>query len=165
MEEWKVIPEFPTYSVSNQGLVRNDERGRLIAIRRNGRGVCFVGLSKAGIQYQRSLGLLVATAFVLKERDREEFFHPIHVDGEQTNNNAWNLLWRPRWFAMEYSKQFSRPVGDHSLPVMEMRTREQYISAWDAAISFGLLASDVINAIVNRTVVWPTFQEFRWIEK
>ncbi len=165
MEEWSYIPEFQAYSVSDMGRVRNDDTGRLLAIKRNNLGTCFVGLSKNGRQHQRGLSLLVATAFLPKMEKRENFVHPIHTDGDQTNNNVRNLLWRPRWFAMEYAKQFKHPIGENSLPVLELQTQERYITAWDASIAFGLLASDLIYAIANRTIVWPTFQEFRFIEE
>lgn len=164
METWKPIPSFKGYSVSDLGRVYNDKFDRYIAISRNAHGTCHVGLNRAGRQHRRSLPLLVAEAFLDRPSGRVEFDTPIHLNGDTTNNRATNLMWRPRWFALKYMRQFSDPQDGLGSPVLELRTQERYLTAWDAALSFGLIHRDLTMSILNRTFVWPTFQEFRFIE-
>lgn len=165
MEEWKKVVIFDQYSVSELGQVRNDETGRIMSVLRNAHGVCYVGLTKGYQQYRRSLPLLVAQAFVPKPMtmQKESFNKPIHLDGNQTNNRAYNLLWRPHWFAMKYTAQFK--VGPTvATPVIDLKTEEKYSCPWIAALSFGLLEREIIVAGLTRTFVWPTYQEFRFLE-
>lgn len=164
MENWKEIPDFPGYSVSSFGQVRNDDHDRILTILRNQAGVCHVGMTFDRKQYKRSLALLVAEAFVDRppKKDPSIFNVPIHLDGHQSNNRFDNLMWRPHWFSMKYNRQFK--MGPTSAnPVVEIRTQERYVSPWSAALAFGLLEKEVIASALDRTYVWPTFQEFRFI--
>lgn len=166
MEDWKKVQLFDRYSVSDQGLVRNDETGRLLTILRNQHGVCYVGLMRGQEQCRRSLALLVAHAFVSKPMSiqKNSFTKPIHLDGNQENNRAYNLLWRPHWFAMKYTAQFKKgPTSER--PVIDLDTKERYPTPWVAALSFGLLEREVIVAGLTRTYVWPTYQQFRFLEE
>jgi hypothetical protein len=163
---WKTIPSFQSYSVSDMGQVRNDDTGRIMAIRKNPHGVRYVGLMKGAKQRNVSLPRLVAEAFVARPpQDRkQEFTAVIHLNGEQDNNRADNLMWRPHWFAMKYTQQFK--VGPTiETPVVELKTQEFYACPWVAALSFGLLEREIVASGLNRTFVWPTFQEFRFVEE
>lgn len=167
MEQWAPIPQFEAYSVSNLGRIRNEKYDRFVAITRTTGGLCMVGLSRGGKQHKRSLSHLVADAFVPRPTadTKSEFNTPIHLDGDLLNNRMDNLMWRPRWYALKYAWQFREPKEGLGSPVIELRTRELYITAWEAALAFGLLHLDLVISISNRTFVWPTFQEFRFIEK
>jgi hypothetical protein len=105
MEVWRQIYEFPGYSVSNMGRVRNDETGRIMALSRNQYGIVNVGLVLGRKQYKRSVALLVADAF-LPTWESEVFTSPIHLNGDRSDCRAENLMWRPRWFAAKYHRQF-----------------------------------------------------------
>jgi hypothetical protein len=165
MEQWQQIPEFPNYSVGDQGNVRNDESGRFLAMQVNQRGLVNVGLTRGRIQFKRSVPLLVAQAFVpLADIHSEEFDTPINVDGDRFNNCADNIMWRPFWFAMKYTQQFKRPPRGFRTPVEEVETKEWFPTSWDAAVKYGLLDIDIFLATVNRTFVWPTYQRFRTLD-
>lgn len=165
MEEWKKVLLFTGYSVSNLGRVRNDKTGRMMTIMRNHGGVCYVGLARSGKQCRRSVAPLVAQAFVPKPGLYREsnFSDLIHLDGDSTNNKSTNLMWRPHWFAMRYWAQF-KTGPTVAKPVIEKKTNEQYPRPWDAAVVLGLLEREIIDAALNRTFVWPTYQEFRFAE-
>lgn len=166
VEEWKKVELFDRYSVSELGQIRNDDTGRILQIQRNQHGVCYVGLMRGTEQLRRSLALLVAHAFVAAPMtlQRNSFTKPIHLDGNQANNKAYNLMWRPHWFAMKYSAQFK--VGPTvSSPVIDIGSDERYSCPWIAALSFGLLEREVIISGLNRTFVWPTYQQFRFLEE
>lgn len=163
MEEWRIIARFSGYSVSNLGRVRNDETGCLMTPQVNQRGIVNVGLTKNLIQCKRSLSLLVADAF-LPPSSNKAFDTVINLDGDRTNNEVDNLMWRPRWFAIKYFAQFRCPDmrGFHT-PIEEVATGEKFETSWPAAIKFGLIDLDIFVATLNGMCVWPTEQWFREI--
>lgn len=164
-EVWREICSFPGYSVSDLGRVRNNETGRIMALLKNQNGIVNVGLTKDLVQYKRSVAILVATSFVPKlPQHRDAFDTPINLDGDRANNQASNLMWRPRWFAVRYFNQFQTNQRGFTVPVEEITTGEQFETSWEAAIKYGLLDREIFVATLNRTYVWPTYQKFRVIK-
>jgi hypothetical protein len=159
-ERWKKIKKFPGYSVSDTGLIRSDKSDRLMSLYENQYGVVCVGLMRDGVQRHRSVPLLVAKAFLPRPQFRA-FDTPINVDGDRHNNHVDNLAWRPRWFAVKYNHQFKHP---HPYPIREkivdLNTGEVSRNSFECARRYGLLETDLILSIINRTYVWPTYQEF-----
>lgn len=87
-EEWKKIDNYPNYSVSNLGNVRNDKRRKLVAInKQNGS----LKLSDGGIIEKKTVGNLVAKAFM--PESKESFGRVKHIDGDCNNNQVDNLQW------------------------------------------------------------------------
>lgn len=156
---WKKIQDFPDYSVHFTGMVRNDKFDRILALQRNQHGVVNVGLFKDGFQHKRSVALLVAQAF-LQDGMPETFDTPIHLDGNLDNNHLENLMWRPRWFAIRFQRQFSRTPCVEK-PIQDKHTGERFRNSMAACMKFGLLDRDLFASMLNRTYVWPTYQEFR----
>lgn len=159
---WMEIAEFPGYSVSSEGRVMNNNTGRVLALQMNQHGVVNAGLMKNGIQHKRSVALLVATAF-LPPASSKAFNTPINLDGDKTNNAVENLMWRPRWFAREYHRQF--PIRKPALrsTLRDTKTGEVYENSADAAVRNGLLDKEVFTSTINRTFAWPTYQLFQVI--
>jgi hypothetical protein len=162
--EWMEIEGFPGYSVSNYGRVRNDNTGRILALTRTQRGVIQVGLVLDGIQYKRGVALLVAKAFLPPPKP-ETFDTPIHLDGDLSNNYIGNLMWRPRWFAIRYQRQFSNDRRGFDQPIMDMGTGEWFPNSWAAAIKYGLLDREILHATLRRTYVFPTYQKFKVVKE
>ncbi len=160
MENWHAIPSFSGYSVSDNGRVRSDHTGRIITLVLNNRGIVMVGLYKNGLQYKRSVSVLVIETFMEKPT-LDAFDTPINLDGDRTNNCIDNLTWRPRWFAIKYFQQFRRPPEGFAKPIIETKTGEYFKTSWEAATKYGLLDREILLAVLNRTYVWPTFQIFR----
>lgn len=159
-EEWREIWEFPGYSVSNAGRVRNDRKDTYMTLSATERGIIYVSLNRRGDHFKRSVPVLVAEAFV-ETAKKLSFDTPINLDGDRENNYADNLVWRPRWYAIEYYRQFrSRPDGINR-PILELKTGDVFKSSWQAAISFGLLEREIVRSIVYLTYALPTFQRFR----
>lgn len=159
---WEPIDEFPGYSVSDSGDVRNDDTGRILSVTPNQHGVAQVGLMNNRVQYKRGVALLVATAFI--EPENEQFNTPINLNGDRMDNRVENLMWRPRWFAITYHRQFHNDLRGFKKPIIEINTLEQFDTSWDAAIKYGLIDREIMLAALNRTYVWPTYQEFRVLE-
>lgn len=86
MEKWKRIKDFPNYSVSNEGRVKNNTSGRIIAPWIDTNGYPSVHLGKP----IRRVHKLVAEAFVPNPFGLSE---NNHKDGDKTNCNEWNLEW------------------------------------------------------------------------
>lgn len=162
-EEWRPIEGFPDYSVSNLGRIRADRTERLLALNENQFGVLQVGLMRGGVQYHRSVPLLVATAFIPKPS--EPFDTPINKNGDRTNNRVDNLLWRPRWFAIKYNRQFRHPFDNPiTMRLIDLKSREISENSFECACRYGLLEQDIVLSVINRTYTWPTYQEFGVLE-
>lgn len=140
--------EYEGYSVSNMGRVQRVGNSPL-RIAQNQRGYCFVTLYTDEGRFQVQVHRLVA-AYFLEEPPSEHFNSLIHRDGNLENNWAGNLLWRPRWFVVNYRKQFrSREIESYILSerVLVQETGEIFDNIHDAAIAYGLLAKDIQEAM------------------
>lgn len=159
-EEWREILEFPSYSVSTTGSVRNEETGHEMIQHVNQRGIVNVSFNRRGRQYKRSVTVLVAKAF-LKTARSLAFDTPINLDGDRHNNCVDNLEWRPRWHATAYFQQFDQPRQSIEREIQEYKSGEVFRTSWEAALRYGLLDWDIVQAIANSTYARPTFQRFR----
>jgi NUMOD4 motif len=157
--EWVEVEGFPGYSVNPLGEVRKDSTGRVLHTRLNQYGVPYVGLMRGWKQCIRSLPKLVATAFI--PRSNAIFDTPINLNGDRTDCRVDNLMWRPRWYAVYYANQFrDRYDNPINAPVIEAETGEEFENSLSAACRFGLLEREVVLSILNRTLTWPTYQQF-----
>jgi hypothetical protein len=160
--EWVTIPDFPEYLISNYGEVVSRKSGRPISQSTTQKGIVKVGMVRDGKQYQRSVKVLVANAFV-PGRD-EVLDTPILLDGDPWNNRADNICWRPHWFAWRYAHQFSNVTDNDRIgPLRDVETRFRYLDVYEAAIVNGLLFVDIRKSIVTREPIFPTFQVFELI--
>lgn len=161
--DWVPVHGFPGYSVNPLGQVKKDSTGRLLHTRLNQYGVPYVGLMREWRQCIRSLPRLVATAFI--EQPNEVFDTPINLDGDRTNCRIDNLAWRPRWYAVYYVNQFKEPYDNPILsPLRDIDTDEEFSNSLAAACHFGLLEREVVLSVLNRTLTWPTYQQFEIVE-
>lgn len=158
-ERWIPIEHFLDYEVSDQGRIRSRLTDRVLSLNPNQFGVMQVGMMRDSEQRHRSVPLLVAKAFLPEPGGA--FDTPINLDGDRTNNAVENLLWRPRWFAIKYNQQFKmRHPHRIDRPIVELKTGEVSENSFECAKKYGLLEEDLILSILNRTYVWPTYQEF-----
>lgn len=87
---WKDL--YDKYEISDEGLVRNKQRGRLLKpyVRHN--GGLGIGLTVEGNFRLFQLHRLVAEVF-LPNPDPESKKYVKHIDGDKKNNRADNLKW------------------------------------------------------------------------
>jgi len=94
MEEYRVIKQFPRYSVSNLGNVKNNMTGKTLSQRLASNGYLRVNLRTGLIKYEkpsvRSVHRLVAEAFLPPVEGKT---YVNHKDCDKTNNNVDNLEW------------------------------------------------------------------------
>ena len=164
VENWRQIEFSPEYDVSDHGRVRSNKTGRILALSDNQSGLVHVGLMHDGKQYHRSVPLMVAKAF-LPRHDYLAFDTPINLDGDRFNNHIDNLVWRPRWFAKKYNQQFRQPYR-HPIHtrLIDMTTGDISENSVECAKRYGLLEEDLVLSVLNRTYVWPTYQQFGIME-
>lgn len=156
---WVPLKDFPKYDINLRGEVRNALTGRIIKPSLSSHGLPKVGLIYGGRQYTRLVRTLVAEMFVSGQNDI--FNTPINLDGDPMNNHATNLLWRPRWFAYKYHRQFDDLPPYHEIgPVFDLGTQIEYFSVYDVATKHGLLMGEVWKSIHFKTPVFPTNQLF-----
>lgn len=162
-EEWKHVTGFPGYSVNPLGQVRNDASKRLLAYRYNQYGVPYVGMMRDWQQCSRSVPRLVARAFLSEPSDL--FDTPIQLDGDRSNCQVDNLMWRPYWYAVRYNKQFKHRY-EHPIeaPIRSLSDGNVFPSSLAAGCNYGLLEREVVMSVYNRTPAWPTYQYFELAE-
>lgn len=159
-QEWATIDAFPQYEAGTHGYIRNARTERIMRTAHNQYGVLGVKLMKDGRQFHRSVPLLIAATYLRKQNP--SFDTPINLDGDRENNAVDNLMWRPRWHAVAYHKQFFEPYENPiHRRIIDCDTNKVYENSWDCAISNGLLESDVVLSILNSTYAGITFQRFK----
>lgn len=118
----------------------------------------YVSLYHEGLTYKRSVGRLVAHEFI--GEPPLPFDTVIHLNGDRSNSEAMNVMWRPKWFAVKFHKQFSYDYDSVDYPIMDVNTGFIYRGIWEAAIVHGLIIFDILRSIVEGEFVWPTRQLF-----
>ena len=182
---WQEIPDFPGFLISNDGRVWSHRSNRELSLSHNSAGLIKVNLVRDGINHSRLVKILVAEAYVEIPRwaHQEVFSHPeldrdvtvgvanprtltpINKDGDQTNNHWLNLVWRPRWYAWKYTRQFSYDIDrpEYHVPVFNATTEIIYETIIDAGIADGMLWSDIVIAAVEERPRFPEHMLYSFI--
>ena len=158
-EIWEQIPDLPGYGISNFGRVNNLIRGQILTPVLNKGGILNVGVYVDGRHTTKSVALLVSRAFlpVLNEA----FNSPINLDGDRLNCHVDNLMWRPRWFAVFYHRQFSNPSFYQETCLTILETGERFYDFVEPCVRYGLRYVDIILSYSNNIHAWPTKQTFQ----
>lgn len=91
MEEWKKVNEYPNFSVSNKGRVRNNLTGNILKPRKDRAGYEYVAYSRVeGKQKSLSVHRLVAIAFIPNPLNKSTVNH---INGVHNDNRVENLEW------------------------------------------------------------------------
>lgn len=99
---WKVINEFPNYSVSDDGRVKNNKTGKILAPSPDSNGYLSVGLYRDGKHTTKRIHKLVAEAFIPNPLNLHEVNH---IDGNKNNNDKSNLEYCTRSYNMLHSRR------------------------------------------------------------
>jgi len=158
--KWEELDEFPNYVVSTLAEFANMRTDREVRPSRNQLGHAKVTLNREGRQHTRSVAQLVAQTFI--PRPKEHFDTPIHLDGDLMNCQVENLMWRPRWFAIKFHKQFQlEAFHEDRGHRVDLDSGEEFHCIKDICTRYGLYYYDVVKSCVEGTFVFPTWQEFR----
>lgn len=143
---WRDIEGFEGFGVSNQGQVVSDWTSRPMAICVNQQGISFVRIMKDKRQYNRSLALLVAKAFLDPPRN-EAYNSVIHLNGDKQDCRAINLMWRPRWYALQYHDMFNQEPS--RVGVYIPATKETFGSLREFCTKYGLVENRTYQDMFN----------------
>ena len=135
MELWKVIEEFPRYSVSSEGRVMNNKTGRILKQSRDSNGYAFVCLFD-GAKHTKTVHMLVAKLFIPNPLGLKCVNHK---NGNKTDPRAENLEWcthkENRVHAVRELKLYG---GGKRKAVACLETGIVYPTARAAAMSIGV---------------------------
>lgn len=161
-EDWASIDRFPAYMVSNFGNVVNIRTGNYVRPRPNKEGLATVSLYMgSGKHTYRSLAVVVAEAFV--PRQDPHFNSPVNLDGDKFHCHVDNLKWRPRWYAMQFRKQFDRPEFYDPCPLELIETNERFDGWATPAMIHGIRFVDIIMSCISKTPTMITKQHYRYL--
>lgn len=128
----------------------------------NQNGDLTVGLSADNQQFRRSVKVLVARAFLVGETPVMNTV--IQMDGNRDNVAAWNLAWRPRWFAWGYNHQFEDiPDWAWAGPITDDKEHREYENMVDAAMQLGVLIIDIRHSMRMGVPCFPHGMMFSFI--
>lgn len=88
--EWRTIEEYPSYSVSSAGEVRNNGTGRILSLGKGTYGHQQVLLTKNGERKAHLVHRLVALSFIPNPENKR---YVDHRDNNPSNNKLENLRW------------------------------------------------------------------------
>lgn len=120
MITWIKIKDFPNYSVSSSGSVRNDNRMSLLKPTTNHKGYLYVVLSKDGKTTTKKIHRLVAESFIDNPDNKPQVNH---IDGNKQNNDVSNLEWCT---ASENQKHFWKVIATDKDRVKRFKSRKSY---------------------------------------
>lgn len=161
--QWRELKEFPSYAVSENAEFINLRTDMDVNPSRNQNGHSKVTLVRDRRQHTRSVAVLVAEAF-LPEHENPAFNTPIHLDGDLMNCCVDNLMWRPRWFAIKYHRQFRQPAFHNGeRQILDENTDVIYDNMKHTCTSLGLYHHDVVDSYVMGHPVFPDWHTFRLV--
>jgi hypothetical protein len=101
-EKWCNITDFPNYSVSNFGRIRNNTTNVLLKMQQNERGYWIINLYNCGTRKVKRVHRLVAEAFIPNPFNKPEVNHK---DGNTANPYVGNLEWSTKIENMEHASR------------------------------------------------------------
>lgn len=153
-EEWRIIDEFPKYSVSNKGRIKNNKQGNILIGGYDRDGYRQVTLSVEEKQYNRRICRLVAKAFIPNPNN-----YPVvnHKDECKDNDNVNNL----EWCTVQYNNNYGKRFFVRKIPVRCIETNMIYVSQREASKAMGNInnSSGISRACKNP---YYTCHGFHW---
>lgn len=92
MHTFKVIEEYPNFSISSCGKIKRNSSGKILKTHRHKNGYEVINIKPNGRGSGKTLKIhrVVATAFIPNPLNKPQVNHK---DGNKTNNNVSNLEW------------------------------------------------------------------------
>lgn len=126
-EIWKIIEEFPLYSVSNKGRIKNNKNDYILVGGLDRDGYRQVTLQKENTEKQfcRRVCRLVAKAFIDNPNN-----YPVvnHKDENKSNDNIDNL----EWCTVKYNNNYGNKNNTLRKKVKCLETNQEYAGTREA---------------------------------
>lgn len=154
-DSWMEFPQYPGYSISDSGLIRNDRTDRLMKRSRLSNGAPAVSLYVDGRYVRRQVISFMAETW-MEPHPNPRFDTPMNLDGDRANCHVTNLVFRPRWFVIAYNKECHTEHYPHwSKPFRIVETGEIFDTPLQCALQYGVLQADIFSAIANKRLLFP----------
>lgn len=156
VNEWIVFDEYPNYAINESGQIRNNKTGRILKRIRLQNGAPAVGLfNKEGRQVFRQVSTFMGMTW-MDPPPYPAFDTPMHLDGDRDNCHKTNLIFRPRWFVIQYHREC---LNDHyplwSRPFRIVETGDIFKTPFECSRCYGVLQKDVVAALVSKAPLFP----------
>lgn len=142
-EEWRYIPDYPCYAVSNTGKVFSYKTNKILKQTVSPKGYLSVRLYNEKGTKLFFVHVLVAVCFVQGRTSAKRFVN--HKDENKQHNNDTNL----EWCSDSYNKLYSAPNNSLSKEVLQKRNNEivaKYFSTQEAARQTGFTQTMISRA-------------------
>jgi hypothetical protein len=159
--EWRDISDSLYYEVSDKGLIRNKRTKRILVPSWNGQGVLKVILAEDAENISRSVARIVGEAFVDGYEEGDVIFF---LDDDRANVAASNLMWKPRWFAQEWSYQLRRDRPMRPWPIRMNSTGIVYEHSLSCAMATLAIEKYIVLACIQGDTIYNR-STYDWIKK
>lgn len=152
-EEWRVIEEFPLYSVSNYGRVKNNSSNHILVGGKDRDGYRQVTLQGKDKQYNRRVCRLVAITFIPNPLKLPQVNHK---DENKQNDYICNL----EWCTALYNNNYGTKTDSTKKKVRCIETQVVYNGLREAARNNGTSHSTIRRACLKKYKVAGYHWEF-----
>lgn len=156
-EEWKIIPDYPDYAVSNTGKVATLKTGRLRKFSdHKGYKQCMVRKDKKA--YNRFVHRLVANAFLPQPEEGQVIDH---INGIRDDNRVENLRWCSQNenlhfdLALQHREHLRKQCSQYTLDGTYIAT---YESAFEAEKVTGIKSGSIDNCCKGKKLSCGGYQ-------
>lgn len=165
-DEFEPTQEFPNVLVNPLGQFFNEKTDKMLATSRTSNGHLKINLTSGDGRYgTRSVARIVADTF-LGPPPNERFDTIIHLNGDLSDCRAANLMWRPRWYAIKFHKQFSFESFNtgykNKESIVDIDTGKTYGSIYEVCTTEGLYYFDVQDCLFRNTLTPVTGHRLRY---
>jgi hypothetical protein len=124
-KEWKIIPNYPDYKISNHGEVYSIKLKRLLNPNKNLNGYFRINLIKNGKRHNNYIHRLVFDSFVGIKNIKN---HIDHIDRNIINNHISNLR-----EATPQENSLNRVITNkRTFPILQYSLNDEFIKEWNS---------------------------------
>lgn len=151
IEEWRIIPLFTNYQVSNFGNVKcvKGNKNKLLKGSKNAKGYLRVNLyDEFGKVKTRFIHNLVGELFLINLENKPQINH---IDEDKENNHILNLEYVTNLENRRHGTVISRIAKANSVAIIQYTLTEEFIKEWDsvnqAAKELNISSSRLYSAV------------------